>query len=92
MLKYQCCLGKSVPYAIAQNERGRFVVTSPKGKTWKTTYAKREAAEKGIAYVESRFAGGSVSANIPPREEAESPDTAEERMRLGIPPKEEEEL
>ena len=66
-----------------QEKDGRFVVTSPKGKVWKTTYGSRAAAEKGVAYVESRFAGG--SSETPAEGTDESPDTSDERKMLGIP-------
>ncbi len=79
-----------MPYGIDKNDRGRWIVTSPKGKKWKTTYVSREAAEKGVAYVEGRFGG--AGSTTPPKVETgtldESPDTAEERILLGIPPKE----
>ena len=59
-------------------------MTSPKGKRWKTTYPSMAAAEKGVAYVESRFAGGS-SGTVSPPSTRESPDTSVERKKLGIP-------
>ena len=71
-----------MPYSIRESG-GRYVVTSPKGKRWKTTYASMAAAEKGVAYVESRFSGGTgVVTSSPP---TESPDTSAERKKLGIP-------
>ena len=75
-------------YTIAKHG-DKYWVTSPKGKVWKTKYSSRAAAEKGVAYVESRFAGGSgtPSSSASP----ESPDTAAERKELGIPDKVEEE-
>lgn len=76
-------------YSI-QEKAGRFVVTSPKGKTWKTTYPSRSAAEDGVAYVESRFAGDSSSPKDSSPSE-ESPDTSAERKKLGIPQIETEE-
>ena len=50
-------------YSI-EERGGRFVVISPKGKKWKTTYASRAAAEKGVAYVEGRFGGSGSSAKV----------------------------
>lgn len=73
-----------MPYTISERG-GRYFVTSPKGKTWKTTYPSQAAAEKGVAYVESRFSGGSSKVPVPQVEE--SPDTAAERKALGIPPR-----
>ena len=72
-----------MPYTIRESG-GRFVVTSPKGKTWKTTYPSRAAAKKGVAYVENRFGGGGG----PTTEVTSTPDddTAAERKELGIPP------
>ncbi len=55
-----------MPYGIMKNEAGRYIVTSPKGKPWKTTYPTRAAAEKGVAYVEGRFGGGGSSPTPPP--------------------------
>lgn len=52
-----------MPYTV-QSVGDRFVVTSPKGKKWKTTYASLEAADKAIAYIEGRY-GGSPSAGTP---------------------------
>ena len=49
-------------YSIEENASGRFVVISPKGRKWKTTYATRAAAEKGVSYVEGRFGGSGSSA------------------------------
>lgn len=46
-----------MPYSI-EKSGGRYVVTSPKGRKWKTTYSSRTAAEKGISYVQSRFTEG----------------------------------
>ncbi len=76
-----------MPYAISESD-GRYVVTSPKGKKWKTTYASRAAAEKGVAYVESRF-GRAPSRILPETPSEKSPDaedTVAERKALGIPP------
>ena len=67
-------------------KEGRFRVISGKGKVWKTDYASRAAAEKGVAYVESRFGGGgSPSSDTRPSTESENPDTSAERKKLGIP-------
>ncbi len=51
-----------MPYSIAQNAKGRFVVTSPAGKTWKATYASEDAAQKGIDYIVKRSGGMKSSA------------------------------
>jgi len=48
-----------VPYSVARNEKGRWQVISPKGKTWKTTYQSQGAADKAIAYIQGRFSGNS---------------------------------
>ena len=72
-------------YSI-EERGGRFIVISPKGKKWKTTYASRGAAEKGVAYVEGRFGGsGSSAREAAPAQADESPE--DERKRLGIPPR-----
>lgn len=71
-------------YSIVKNSKGRYVVTSEKGKVWKTTYASKAAAQKGIAYVEGRFGGGT---GMPASTAFESPDTSAERAALGISPK-----
>ena len=60
-------------------------MTSPKGKRWKTTYATRAAAEKGVAYVESRFGGGGSPSSDTRPSTASDPDTEAERKKLGIP-------
>ncbi len=79
-------------YSVAVNEKGRYQVISPKGKTWKTTYASQAAADKAIAYIEGRFSSPGA-----PRSEAEislpdaGPDTTAERLALGIPAKDREE-
>ncbi len=73
-----------MPYTIDKIE-GRWRVASPKGKLWKTTYPTRAAAEKGVAYVESRFAGGSEPSLVTSTASSDSPDTADERRKLGIP-------
>lgn len=78
-------------YSI-EERGGRFVVISPKGKKWKTTYASRAAAEKGVAYVEGRFGGSGSSPRAAPLTSGPDlidteTDTAEERRALGIPPK-----
>ena len=79
-------------YGIAKNTHGRYVVTSPKGKAWKTTYPTREAAEKGVAYVEGRFGGsGSSPREAAPAKGEYGEDTAQERKDLGVPPKRTEE-
>ncbi len=70
-------------YSISK-DGGRFSVTSPKGKLWKTTYASVEAAEKAVAYIEGRFAGDSSLPGQPSISE-ESSDTSAERKKLGIP-------
>ena len=80
-----------MPYGIALNSSGRYEVTSPKGKTWKTTYASQEAAEKGVSYVQGRF-GQTTTQEAPISSPEETiveggADTAAERARLGIPPK-----
>ncbi len=80
-----------MPYSVAKVGT-RYVVISPKGKQWKTTYATRAAAEKGVAYVESRFTPPSPSsasrAGTSATEELfDSEDTASERKALGIPTK-----
>ncbi len=75
-----------MPYAVAKKD-GRYVVTSPAGKTWKTTYPSRAGAEKGVSYVESRFGGASPAASPSSSSIVDSPDTAEERKALGIAPK-----
>lgn len=49
-----------MPYGIESIE-GRFHVTSPKGKLWKTTYKSKAAAQKAVAYIEGRFGGGSTT-------------------------------
>lgn len=73
-----------MPYSI--NRLGeRFVVTSPKGKQWKTTYPSLEAAQKAVAYVEGRFGGSGISVTPAPAAEEEDPDTSKERTSLGIP-------
>ena len=91
----------SVTYGIDKNPHGRWVVTSPKGTLWKTTYPSRAAAEKAVAYIEGRFGGPGSS---PPTEKSqttspssspgdqfeeldEAPDTGHDRAILGIPPK-----
>lgn len=83
-------------YSIDQNPAGRFIVTSPKGKAWKTTYATRQAAEKAVAYIEGRFGEGGSSPATPtpsssldqgedlPPQSMEEADA--ERVSLGIPP------
>jgi len=43
-----------VPYTVLQ-KGDRFTVTSPAGKTWKTTYPSEASANKAISYIESRF-------------------------------------
>ncbi len=55
-----------MPYSVAKNEKGRWQVISPKGKTWKTTYASSAAADKAIQYIEGRFGSG-TSATASPR-------------------------
>ncbi len=57
-----------MPYTVAQNEKGRWQVISPKGKTWKTTYASRAAADKGISYIEGRYGTPAPSARSPSKE------------------------
>ena len=74
-----------MPYSVGMRN-GRWFVTSPKGKVWKTTYKDEPAAQKAVAYVESRFSGGSSSAK--PTQPEESPDTSKEREELGIQPRE----
>jgi len=76
-----------MPYAIELNSAGRYVVTNPKGKTWKTTYPSQEAAEKATAYIEGRFSAPGTQESAPePASGADSPDTSVERKLLGIPP------
>ena len=77
-------LSALMPYAISESG-GRFTVTSSKGKKWKTTYPTMAAAKKAVAYVESRFAGGSGPSAVGSPPSAESPDTSAERKKLGIP-------
>jgi len=48
--------GGAVPYTVSA-KGGRFLVTSPAGKTWKTSYASEAAADKAITYIENRFGG-----------------------------------
>ena len=83
-------------YSVRENEKGRFVVTSPKGKDWKTTYPSRASADKAIAYIEGRF--GASPSPAPPSEATPTgdagtaeADTSAERRALGIPPVEDEE-
>lgn len=80
-------------YSISKNAKGRFVVTSPAGKTWKTTYPSSASAEKAVAYVTSRF-GGEGGLRVGPAESenvpAENSDTTEERILKGIPAKPDE--
>lgn len=54
-----------MPYSVVPNEKGRFTVVSPKGKTWKTTYPTEAAALKAIDYIQGRF-GGSPTASAKP--------------------------
>lgn len=78
-----------MPYSIAE-VGSRFTVTSPKGKVWKTTYPSRAAAEKGVAYVESRFSSLPPSPVSPDEQGGglfDSEDTTEERVALGVPAK-----
>jgi len=56
-------------YTVAKNASGRFVVTSPAGKEWKTTYPSSASADKAIAYIEGRF-------GEPPASSAPSPSSA----------------
>ncbi len=81
-----------MPYSVSQ-VAGRYVVTSPKGKTWKTDYPSQPAAEKAIAYIEGRFSSAPPSRTVPPPSEVadNDPDTSKERELLGIPPKDREE-
>ena len=83
-------------YSVRENEKGRFVVTSPKGKDWKTTYGTKAAADKAIAYIEGRF--GASSPRAPPSEATPTgdagtseADTSAERRALGVPQVEDEE-
>lgn len=80
-----------MPYVVTRNDAGRYQVTSSKGKTWKTTYPTAEAAQKGIAYVEARFTSPGAEVGTPSAATGESPDTNEERRKLGIPELEDEE-
>ncbi len=52
-------------YSVAKNAKGRFVVTSPAGKEWKTTYASSAAADKAIAYIEGRFGQPALAPSAP---------------------------
>lgn len=45
---------------------GRWFVTSPKGKVWKTSYKDQPAAEKAIAYIQGRFGDASPSSPASP--------------------------
>ena len=78
-----------MPYQIVPHPKkeGRFRVISEKGKVWKTDYATRAAAEKGVSYVESRFGDSPISSSA--ETPSESPDTSAERKALGIAAKEE---
>ena len=91
-VKYASALYGAMPYSIEQNSSGRYIVISPKGKKWKTTYPTRAAAEKAVAYVEGRFGGSGSSPRAAPLTSGPDlidteTDTAEERRALGIPPK-----
>ena len=81
----------SMPYKIVPHPKkeGRFRVISEKGRVWKTDYATKEAAEKGVAYIENRSAGDSGTPSSSASQE--SPDTSAERKELGIPEVETEE-
>ena len=46
-----------MPYKISKNAKGRYIVTSPAGKTWKATYATPQGAQKGIDYILKRSGG-----------------------------------
>lgn len=50
-------------YSTRKNAKGRIVVTSPKGKDWKTTYSSQGAADKAVAYIEGRFGVGPAPAS-----------------------------
>ena len=64
------------------------VINAGTGKVWKTDYGSVEAARKAIAYIEGRFGdGGSSGTPSPTNGTSDSPDTTEERMKRGIPPK-----
>ena len=52
-----------MPYSIKKNAKGRFIVTSPAGRTWKATYATQAAAQKGIDYIVKRSGGSSAPAS-----------------------------
>ncbi len=65
-----------MPYSVAKNEKGRWQVVTPKGKTWKTTYATSAAADKAIAYIEARF-GGTSSPEAPKASATEDASTGE---------------
>jgi len=52
-------------YSVAKNANGRFVVTSPAGKDWKTTYPSQAAADKAIAYIEGRFGAPALAQSAP---------------------------
>jgi len=53
-------------YTVAKNAKGRFVVTNPAGKAWKTTYPSSAAADKAVSYIQGRFGD-------PPASSAPSP-------------------
>ncbi len=75
-----------MPYSVAR-QGDRFRVTSPSGKTWKTTYPSSDAADKAIAYIEARF-GGTSSPEAPKDSATEDASTGERgektlaRMRI----------
>ncbi len=56
-----------MPYSTRKNSKGRIVVTSPKGKDWKTSYSSQAAADKAIAYIEGRFGSDAPSSPASPR-------------------------
>ncbi len=72
-----------MPYSVAKNEKGRWQVVTPKGKTWKTTYATSAAADKAIAYIESRFGTSpkeAVKADSPGPEAASTGERGEKTL------------
>ena len=81
-----------MPYTI-QEAGGRYFVSSPKGKTWKTTYASQAAAQKAISYIEGRYSAPpgiveAAPASILDGDDLDdAPDTTHDRKVLNIPPR-----
>jgi len=53
-----------MPYSVA-SRNGRWFVTSPKGKVWKTSYKDQPAADKAISYIEGRFGASAPVSSAP---------------------------